>query len=104
MAIEEQEAFGSMGVFMGIVAREGTGNVKWQQGKKNVREILAFRGSERHCSISGQMLLSSLPPPCWKTGGGVSGRGQCVIYWPCLNLPSPSTPISTVVLLTAHCR
>lgn len=32
MAIKEQEAFGSMGVFMGIVAKEGTGNVKWQQG------------------------------------------------------------------------
>lgn len=32
MAIKEQEAFGSMGVFMGIVVKERTSNVKWQQG------------------------------------------------------------------------
>lgn len=35
MATKEQEAFGSMGVFMGVVAKEGTGNVKWQQRKKH---------------------------------------------------------------------
>jgi len=34
MAIKEQEAFGSVGVFMGIVAKEGTGNVNWQGRKK----------------------------------------------------------------------
>lgn len=42
MAVKEQEVFGSMGVFMGIVAKEGTDNVKWQQEKKTHEENPAF--------------------------------------------------------------
>lgn len=59
---------------------------------KNIKKILAFRRFERDCGISGQMLLPSLLPTwisCWKTGGWVSGRGKCVIYWHCF-LPQHS--------------